>query len=428
MATGDPDVCRVSSQDGKQRNKPLVEDTAAPEKAMSTSNATRTLDPRQLKPNSIETERITTVLDETIAKLELSSLIQHIINSLDIFADTLGPEITNKLIQHQKLSNEIEHLLASSEEGDTVRAEEQRGCLCLLEQHFSRSVRDILRLLLASPSLCRALEQESWVRESPAEEFIKAFGEFRNLMLERLLTSPKEEEERIQFMQDISLRIKKTSETVRGLEAEVAAAMQTREEEIDKRVNMVQDLKTSMQDLTEDSKANIQQTEQEGKRQQEEELEAFQARSARLEEEAQELEAQVDALIVEHRASELALRKRICRAEMEIANWVHKYDADMAEKQAEYEEVEAAYNEEKAQLACLTEKRDLLLQEYSQIQEERRRLKEKEEEALKELNIKTRAATCIQAYWKGYLVRSLYSSKKKKKKGKGKGKGKKTKK
>lgn len=46
---------------------------------------------------------------------------------------------------------------------------------------------------------------------------------------------------------------------------------------------------------------------------------------------------------------------------------------------------------------------------------------------MKELNIKTRAATCIQAYWKGYLVRSLYRSKKKKK-GKGKGKGKKTKK
>lgn len=72
---------------------------------------------------------------------------------------------------------------------------------------------------------------------------------------------------------------------------------------------MVQDLKTSMQDLAEDSKANIQQIEQEGKRQQEEELEVFQAKSAMLEEEAQELEAQLDALIVEHRASELALRK-----------------------------------------------------------------------------------------------------------------------
>lgn len=232
MATRDPDVCRVSSQDGQQRNKPPMEDAAAPEKATSTSNATKTLDPRQLKPNSIETERITTVLDETIAKLELSSLIQHIINSLDIFANMLGPEITNKLMEHQKLSNDIEHLLASSEEGDTVRAEEQRGCVCSLEQRFSRSVRDILRLLLANPSLCQALKQESWERESPAEEFIKAFGEFRNLMLERLLTSPKEEEERIQFMQDITLRVKKTSETVRVLKAEVAAAMQTREEEV----------------------------------------------------------------------------------------------------------------------------------------------------------------------------------------------------
>ncbi|NWQ84616.1 DRC10 protein, partial [Columbina picui] len=309
------------------------EDTAALEKAASTSNATKPLDPRQLKPDSIETERITTILDETITKLELSSLIRPIINGLDIFADMLGPEITNKLIEHKKLSNEIEHLLASSEEGDTVRAEEQQGSLYSLEQCFKRSVRDILRLLLANPSLCCALKQESWARESPAEEFIQTFREFRNLMLERLLTSPKEKEERIRFMQDISLQIKKTSETVRVLKAEVAAAIQTREEEIDKRVNMVQDLKNSMQDVTEESKANIQQIEQEGKKQQEEELEAFQARSARLEEEAQELEAQAYALLVEHRASEMALRKRICRAEMEISNWVQKYDADMAEKQ-----------------------------------------------------------------------------------------------
>lgn len=51
-------------------------------------------------------------------------------------------------------------------------------------------------------------------------------------------------------------------------------------------------------------------------------------------------------------------------------------------------------------------------------------LQEKEEEALKELNIKNRAAARIQALWKGYLVRCLYKSKKKKGKGKGK-KGKK---
>ncbi|KAF1425994.1 Dynein regulatory complex protein 10, partial [Spheniscus magellanicus] len=398
---------------------------ATPEKATITLDAMKMLDPRQLKPDSIETERIITVLDETIAKLELSSLIPRIINSLDRFADVLGPEITNSLIEHQKLSNEMEHLLASSEEGDTMKAEEQRGCLCLLEQRLKCSVRNVLRLLLANPSLCQALKYEAWARESPAEVFIKAFGEFRNFMLETLLTSPMEEEEKIQFMKDISLQIKKNTEAITALQAELAAAIQTQEEEIHMKDNVIKDLKNGMQDLTTDCKAGIQQIKQEGEKQQEEELQASQARCAGLQQDIQQLGAQLNALVLEHRASELALRKRKCRVEMEIVNWIQKYDTDMGEKQAEYEEVDAAYTEEKAQLSLLMEKHAVLLQEYSQIEEERRIRQKKEEQALKELTTKTLAAIRIQAFWRGYLVRSLFKSKRKKKK---KGKGKKAKK
>ncbi|KAM6119728.1 dynein regulatory complex protein 10 [Phoenicopterus ruber ruber] len=425
MATGDPAVLQTSSQDVKQRNKPLLKGTATPEKATITLGAMKMLDPRRLKPDSIETERIITVLDETIAKLEMSSLIPRIIDSLDMFADTLGPEITNNLTEHQKLSNEMEHRLSGSEEGDAMRAEEQRGSLCLLEQRLKCSVRNILRLLLANPSLCQALKYKAWARESPAEVFIQAFGEFRNFMLERLLTSPVEEEEKIQFMEDISLQIKKNTEAITALQAELAAAIWTREEEIHKRDNVIKDLKTSMQDLTQDCKDSIQQIKQEGQKQRKEELQASQARCAKLQEDIQQLGAQLNALVLEHRASELALRKRKCRVETEIVNWIEKYDADMGEKQAEYEEVQAAYAEEKAQLSLLTEKHAVLLQEYSQIEEERRINEKKKEQALKEFNTMTLAATRIQAFWRGYLVRSLFKSKRKKKK---KGKGKKTKK
>ncbi|XP_052652737.1 dynein regulatory complex protein 10 [Harpia harpyja] len=420
MAAGDPAVFRVSLQDVKQRKKPLVKGLATPEKAMITLDAMKALDPCQLKTDSLETERIITVLDETIAKLEMSSLIPRIIDSLDRFADVLGPEITNNLIEHQKLSNKMEHLLASSEEEDTMRAEEQRGCLCLLEQRLKCSVRNVLRLLLANPSLCQALKYEAWARESPAEVFIKAFGEFRSFMLERLLTSPVEEEEKIQFMEDISLQIKKNAEAITALQAELAAAIRTREEEIHKKDNVIKDLKTSMQDLAKVCKAGIQQMKQEGEKQQKEELQASQARCARLQQDVQLLGAQLNALVLEHRASELALRKRKCRVEMEIVNWIQKYDTDMGEKQAEYEDVNAAYTKEKAQLSLLMEKRAVLLQEYSQIEEERRICQEKKEQALKEFTTMTLAATRIQAFWRGYLVRSLFKSKRKKKKGKGK--------
>uniref|UniRef100_A0A8C9EIM2 Dynein regulatory complex protein 10 n=1 Tax=Pavo cristatus TaxID=9049 RepID=A0A8C9EIM2_PAVCR len=398
--------------------------TEAAEKAVITVDAVKVLDPRWLKPNSIETERILSVLDETIAKLELSSLIPRIIGSLDRFADLLGPEITTNLMEYQKLSNQMEQLLVTAEEEDTTKAGEQRGSLHLLEQHLKCCVRNILRLLLAIPSLCKALKYEVWAREPATEAFIKAFGEFRNFMLERLLTSPTEEEETVQLMEGISLRINRNTETITALQAELAAAIRTRDEEIQNKDNMIKDLKNSMEILDECCKNNILQVRWEGEKQQKEELRASQARCARLQQDIQQLEAQLNKLVLEHRASELALRKRKCRVETEILNWVQAYDTDMAEKQAEFEEVHAAYTKEKAELSLLMEKHAVLFQEYSQIEEERRINEEKKKQALEKLARMTLAATRIQAFWRGYLIRSTFKPKKKKKKGKGKGKGK----
>ncbi|XP_010002669.1 PREDICTED: IQ domain-containing protein D [Chaetura pelagica] len=382
-------------------------------------------EPGQIKTDSLEMKRISTVLDKMIDKLELSGLIPRIIDSLDNFAGILGPEMIHNLSEHQKLSKEVEQLLASSGERDTTGAEQQPGCLCSLEQQLKRSLRNILRLLLVKPSLCQALKHQILVGESPAEVFIKAFGEFRSFMLEKLLMSPVEEEEKIGLEADISLRIKDNTEAITALQAELAAAIQTRDEEIHKKDNVIKELKTSVQDLPKDCKTSTQQIEQEGEKPQQEELEGSRARRARLQGEVQQLAAQLHALEQEHWSSELTLRKRKSRMETEIANWIQKYHTDLEEKQAEYDELQAAYVEEQAQLVQLTEKHAVLFQEYSQIEEERRLLQEKKDQALQEFKTMTRAATLIQAFWRGYFVRTLLKSKKKKK---GKGKDKKGKK
>lgn len=232
MATANPTELQVSSQDTKESNQPPIMGIVSPKKAATALDATKVLDPRWLKPDSIETEWVISVLDETIAKLELSCLVPRILASLDRFSALLGPEITKNLTEHQKLSSKMEHLLASPEEEDAERAEERRVSLCLLEQQLKSSVRNTLRLLLANPSICKALKCEAGPREPPAEVFIKALREFRNFMLERLLTNPTKEEETVQFMEDVSLRIKKNTETVTASRAELLAAICTRDEEV----------------------------------------------------------------------------------------------------------------------------------------------------------------------------------------------------
>ncbi|NXH98356.1 DRC10 protein, partial [Pachycephala philippinensis] len=388
---------------------------ATPGKAGIPLGVMKVLDPRQLKPDSTETERILTVFDETIVKLEITRLIPRIIGSLERFARMLGPEITSSLLELQKLSMEIQELLASPGREEKRRAAEQRLKCCL---------RNTLRLFLANPLLYHGLKYEVWVRESPADAFIKAFKEFRDFTLERLLTSPDEEKEKIQFMEDISLRVEKNMETMSAVQAELEAAIQTRDEEINSKDKKIENLKASMEDLAKECKADIHQITKEGEKQQKEDEKASKERCARLEQDVLRLRAQFKALVLEHRASELVLRKEKCKTEREIEKWVQKYDKDMSEKQATYEETEAAYNEEKAQLAVLMEKHALLLQEYTAIEEERRILKEKAEEAAREAARRNDAATYIQAFWKGYLVRSIYKSKLKKGRGRGRGRGK----
>ncbi|NXH41874.1 DRC10 protein, partial [Dicaeum eximium] len=369
------------------------------------------LDPRHLKPDSMETERILIVLDETIVKLEITRLIPRIIGSLQRYASMLGPEIKSRLLEHQKLSMEIQQLLTKPGDEKSMTAAEKR---------LKYSMRSILRLFLANPLLYHGLKYEIRVRESPADVLIKAFMEFRNFMLERLVTTPDEEKERIQFMEDISLRVKKNTEMISALQEELAAVFQTRDEEVNRKDKMIEDLKTSMENLAKSCEADIRQIMKEGEKQQKEDEEASKKRCARLKQDIERLGAQFSALVLEHRAAELVLRKEKCKAEKEILEWAQKYDIDMTEKQTTYEEIEAAYNEEKEQLSLLKEKHALLIQEYTEIEEERRILKEKEEEAAREEARRNNAATCIQAAWKGYLVRSIYRSKLKKGKGKGK--------
>ncbi|NXC37321.1 DRC10 protein, partial [Campylorhamphus procurvoides] len=272
---------------------------ATPEKAVTPIGAMKLLEPCQLKPDSMETERILTVLDETITKLEMTRLIPRIIGSLERFARMLGPEITGSLLEHQKLSNEVQHLLGSPRE-EIKRAKEQ----CL-----KCSLRHILRLFLANPLLCQGLKYEVQVRRSPADVFIKAFVELRDFTLEKILTSPAEEEEKIKFMEEMSLRVEQNKETITALQAELAAAIQTRKEEVDKKDKMIEDLKTTMENLAKDCKADIQQMQQEGKKQQKEKVKASQEMCARLQEDIQHRRAQFTALVLEHRASELVLRK-----------------------------------------------------------------------------------------------------------------------
>ena len=93
--------------------------------------------------------------------------------------------------------------------------------------------------------------------------------------------------------------------------------------------------------------------------------------------------------------------------------------------QADLELNEIECEREEEELRKQKEPFSLLEADYDQIQERRRLAEEKRQEELKELELRTKAAICVQAWWRGYSTRKALKNKgknKKAKKGKGKGK------
>nr|XP_033811747.1 dynein regulatory complex protein 10 isoform X1 [Geotrypetes seraphini]XP_033811748.1 dynein regulatory complex protein 10 isoform X1 [Geotrypetes seraphini] len=390
------------------------------------------------KLTSIETQRIISVLDETIKRIELASLFCYAADNLDRFKVVLGSELTCAIREHQRLQNNMQNLLSRLEEGGNfhreedkegsrINIEEQGHSLSMLKQGIISCVKNTLRHFQANPTACNTLRAELFARDPAIELLLQNLSELRAFLFERLLTTPLEENEKIHYLQEMNQRDKKNREIIAILEGELAAAIQDRDTKISNKNEIIRQLKSHLHQLEKFSGENIRRTKQEAEKQQKADYRASESRCFKLQLELQLLRTQLNTEITEHREVELALRKRKYKVETEIENWIQKYDLDMGEKQEELEQIETVYAEEKIELKDLREKLELLEQEYRQVKEERELAQKKKEEEERELAIKNRAAALIQALWKGYLVRKVLrlrkKGKKKGRKGKGKGKG-----
>ncbi|XP_069817528.1 dynein regulatory complex protein 10 isoform X2 [Dendropsophus ebraccatus] len=412
----------------------------SPIKMLPNIDSLKMLEPGRKKLTSIETQRVVAVLDETIKKLELVSLFQHAIENLDRYSVIFGSELTGALREHKRLQDNMQRHLQrmKSREDDTSFQSETTNMAENADVHFGAlrqgvqsSVRSTLRLFLANPTACQALRSEGNVRDQSSQTLIHFLSELRAFLYEMLLTSPLEQNERMHYLQEITLRDHKNRAVLLALEEELNAAILDRDTEIAKKNESIRQLKINLHQLEKISENQVKRTMQEAEVQQKSDCRASEGKIAKLQQDLQQLRSQLNATIAENREIELSLRKKKYKVETEIENWIQKYDGDMGEKQAELEELEGMYEEEKAQLAELKEKLAVLEVEYVQIIEERRLAQLRKEEEEKELASMTRAAIVIQAHWRGYRVRHSMKSKKKKKKGKGaggKGKAKKGKK
>ncbi|XP_046347833.1 dynein regulatory complex protein 10-like [Haliotis rufescens] len=428
----------------------------------------RALEPTRKKLSTIEAQRVMTVFEETIRRVEVITLLPHILQNLDRFRISFGQELIELLEQHYRIQGsyqEIRDILdqqlakrlrsgksrstqAVEEEGqDELDREETQGesmvrpssassagsfasidsqtenmrrSLTYVAHQLSSSCKNILRCFSINPTAMNAVSAEFKKRDIDCKALCRNLHELKEILLGKLLTTPGEEKERMAYLDEISQRERNNAIVIEKMETELKAASDDKDEEIRKKNDVIRRLQADLHQIEKFSEEHIRRVKTEAEKQEAADVKNSEGKRQKLQQEINQLRTQLQNLTMEHRESEQELRKRKFKIETEVENWIQKYDQDMGERQDEYEEIDAIYTEEKKQLNELEERFKTLEAEYLQIMEERRLAREKREKAERELALMVKAATTVQAFWRSFKVRKALKSKKKKKGGGGK--------
>ncbi|XP_053474093.1 dynein regulatory complex protein 10 [Ictalurus furcatus] len=369
---------------------------------------------------SLEAQRIINVLDECVHKIDVVSLLpRELVRPESVFQE-LGNTAVESLGEHLRLSEEFRSL----QDTDTGNDESMVRAVQDSLRNFLRHVRPHEEVEPAKAAIRGAgpiIEEDQKV----VQELGAGLQGFRDMLMERLMTTPQEEQERRRHGQEVKERQQRNVELLRTLEQEMRVATEHRDTVITTKDGEIRHMQDSLHQMERAWEEFVQQVQKKAEQQHQSDLKNSELKRPQLQEEANQLQAQFNRLITQHREREAMLRKKNNKLETEIENWIQKYDVEMEEKQAKLERLTQTYAEEQAELRELQEHFAVLELEYTQIVEERRRERERKEEEERERQVKSRAAVVIQALWRGWRVRQAMKKKAKSSKGKKQHKGKK---
>ncbi|XP_059149687.1 dynein regulatory complex protein 10-like [Physella acuta] len=328
-------------------------------------------------------------------------------------------EVSGDIHQMVKEDGDGEVRASSAHSRDSImtdyepRIKETMRNLGLVAQQVSHSCKSILRLFIINPAAMKVVT-ESCPREESGESILYNMQELKEILMNKLLTNPEEEDEKVAYLDEISKRERHNASVIEKLEKDLKAAIEDKEEEIKKNNEIIKKLQTELHTIEKISEENNRRTKLEAEKQEMADAKNSQQKSQKLQSEVNTLQSGLNSLVTEHRELEADLRAKKYKVENEVDNWIQKYDQDLGERQDEYEEIDAVYTEEKKQLLELEERFATLEKEYLSIMEERRVARSKLERAQRELEMMVKAATTIQAFWRSYKVRKALKAKAKK--------------
>jgi len=411
-----------------------------------TKEIKKLIDTSKKKLSSLDSQRILSVIDDAILKIEIATLFPYIIENLDRYSIMLGSNLCSLLKEYdivsglftKSLSNlrkltqsyrigSSKRKLTEDEEYKEIEIKEAKENYQKYSNQLSDIIKSSLRLFRSNPSALNTIRTERNERSSECTTMIEYMNYLNEEMFGRLVTTPEEEKDQQRTTIQVMAREKKALSLIRKLDEELAVTTKEKEDMIQEKNDVIRSLKSGIQTLEQGSDLMNRKLLADAQKIESVELKNSHSRTATLQQDLIQMKQNYQNTINKHKESEFALRKRKYKIETEAENWIQNYDNDMTERQDEIDELSTIYKDEKSQLEELETRFSILAKEYNEIQEQKRIALEKREKAERELRMMVKAATILQSFWRAYKCRKMLKAKQKKgKKGKG-GNGKKKK-
>lgn len=229
----------------------------------------RILEPKRKTLQSLEAERIMTVFRDMVRRMEITTALPYILNSLPRFSVVFGQDLTSRLSSHLQLQRAYEEALAELGRISRQNVELQTGTQTntqteagssnvkfnkpsiiitsvngnqlgivlekeveFLEKKIKCSLREIFRFFKKNPKAIEMVTESKPVRNREYTALLKKLTSVESIMKERLLTSPFEEQDmKLQLMEIID-REKKTTVLREKLETNYQVAVEAKESEV----------------------------------------------------------------------------------------------------------------------------------------------------------------------------------------------------
>lgn len=303
----------------------------------------------------IEADRVISVLEDSIKKLSILSLLQ-----LDVFptpeslTEVVGEEVGPVLLEHKALEDRYDDLSAQAKELKALnhrsRFRDVQNEMKELSTQIRESSRNVAQLLLDYPFAVDRLQMVLRDRPRALMQFLQSFIDLRDLSKDKLETTVEEERDKQERLEDIGTKEKKVSSDKASLEHEVQAEKEAHERDLAVLNDAISKLKEELQEIKNRSTSDAHRLVRSTQTETQLVTKSFEERMRDLGEQRKKLEEDLARITKQNREEERELRKTKQNLENDVKQNITNYDANMTQKKAEFDALMKVFVQEKAEV------------------------------------------------------------------------------